>query len=84
MSINKEIQPQNTLIKMANEIAYNIAPTQTQEQVAKAMVDHLTRFWARSMKNEIINCLDIENHQLSETAELAIRMLKTNRENLLT
>ncbi len=69
-------QPWDALIKMANEIAGNIAPGKTQEQTADAMVQHLLRFWSRSMKTQIIACLEMDDKSLSATATQAIELLK--------
>lgn len=69
-------QPQDALIKMANEIANNIAPGQSQEHAASMMTDHIVRFWAISMKLQIIKCLETESDQLEPTATQAIKSLK--------
>ena len=64
------------LIKMANEIASNIAPGRSQKQAASMMTDHIVHFWAISMKLQIIECLQEENNQLEPTATQAIQSLK--------
>lgn len=69
-------QPWDALIKMANQIACNIAPGKNQEQAARAMADHLVRFWARSMKVQIIDCLEMKNNRLDPIAVDAIKLLK--------
>lgn len=74
-----QAKPWDSLIKMANEIASNIAPGQSQEQAVNAMADHLTRFWARSMKKQIIECLEMDDHGLQPTAVQAIQLLKESR-----
>ena len=76
MSELHNAQPQDALIKMANEIASNIAPGKSQEQAASMMADHIVRFWAKSMKLQIIECLETESEQLQPTATQAIRTLK--------
>ncbi len=76
MSELHKAQPQDALIKMANEIASNIAPGRSQEQAAIMMTDHIVRFWAISMKLQIIDCLETENNQLEPTATQAIQSLK--------
>jgi len=68
-------RPCDALIKMANEIASNIAPSQSQEKAAGMMADHLTHFWTRSMRTQIIDCLEMEDHQLNPTAIHAIKLL---------
>ena len=76
MNEQHRAQPEDALIKMANEIANNIAPGQSQEQAVSMMTDHIVRFWAISMKLKIIECLETENNQLEPTATQAIRSLK--------
>jgi len=69
-------QPEDALIKMANEIASNIAPGRSQQEAATLMTNHMVRFWAKSMKLQIIECLGKENNQLQPTATQAIESLK--------
>ena len=76
MSELHKAQANDALIKMANEIARNIAPGQSPEQAATLMAEHLVRFWAISMKLQIIKCLDTEKEQLDSTATEAIKALK--------
>ncbi|MDX2505308.1 MAG: formate dehydrogenase subunit delta [Gammaproteobacteria bacterium] len=76
MSKLNKAQASDALIKMANEIASNIAPGQSQEHAANLMADHIVRFWAISMKLQIIKCLEEENKQLDPTATQAITLLK--------
>ena len=80
MSSLHEAQPWDALVKMANEIAANIAPGKDPQQTAEAMVDHLTRFWSRSMKTQIIDCLEMDDNKLSPVAIEAIKLLKQTRE----
>lgn len=79
MSSLHDAQPWDALVKMANEIAANIAPGKDPEQTAQAMLNHLTRFWSRSMKTQIIDCLEVEDNQLEPTAVEAIKLLKQSR-----
>ncbi len=60
MSNLHDAKPWDALVKMANEIAANIAPGKNQQQTAEAMLNHLTRFWSRSMKAQIIDCLEMD------------------------
>jgi len=79
MSNLHDAQPCDALVKMANEIAANIAPGKNQQQTADAMLNHLTRFWSRSMKSQIIDHLEVEDNQLEPTAVEAIKLLKQSR-----
>lgn len=72
-------EPQDALIKMANEIAFNIAPGKDEKLVAKAVAKHINHFWARSMKEQIINVLETSDHELSPIAIKAIEELKEIR-----
>jgi hypothetical protein len=76
MSELHKAKPQDALIKMANEIASNIAPGRSQQEAATLMTDHIVRFWAMSMKLQIIDCLEAGNNQLEPTATQAIQSLK--------
>lgn len=75
-SEHHQAQAWEALVKMANEIASNVAPGQTQEQAAKAMANHIVRFWAKAMRTQLIDCLEMENNQLQPTALQGIELLK--------
>jgi hypothetical protein len=76
MSEPHNAQPEDALIKMANETACNIAPGRSQNEAASMMTDHIVRFWAISMKLQIIDCLEAGSKQLEPTATQAIQSLK--------
>ncbi len=76
MDSEQDVQAQDALIKMANQIACNLAPGKTQKEAADAMAEHLVRFWARSMKKQIIDCLEIKNNQLTPISVEAIKLLQ--------
>lgn len=76
MSELHKAEPRDALIKMANEIASNIAPGRSQDEAATMMTDHIIRFWAVSMKMQIIECLKTDSNQLEPTATQAIESLK--------
>lgn len=63
------------LIKMVNEIAANIDPTGGAETAATRTAEHLTRFWALRMRQDIIAYLDCGGEQLTPVARLAIEKL---------
>ena len=65
----------DTLIKMANQIAANnehFSPDDATDYVA----NHLRRFWARSMKQMIIDYVEQDGSQLSPVAKQAIEKPK--------
>ena len=76
MSEPHKAQPRDALIKMANEIASNIAPGRSQDEAATMMTDHIIRFWAVSMKLQIIDCLSTDSDRLEPAATQAIESLK--------
>lgn len=76
MSELHKAQPRDALIKMANEIASNIAPGRSQDEAATMMTDHIIRFWAVSMKLQIIECLNTDSERLQPAATQAIESLK--------
>ena len=76
MSDLHKAKPEDALIKMANEIASNIAPGRSQEEAATLMTKHIVRFWAMSMKLQIIECVNAGNTQLEPTAVQSIQSLK--------
>ena len=41
------------LVKMANQIALNMAANGTEEEVAEQIAQHLGKFWPPSMKNSV-------------------------------
>ena len=76
MSELHKAQPRDALIKMANEIASTIAPGRSQDEAATMMTDHIIRFWAVSMKLQIIECLNTDSDRLQPAATQAIESLK--------
>ncbi|MGR4070416.1 formate dehydrogenase subunit delta [Halomonas sp. LR3S48] len=62
----------DTLIHMANQIAINNAH---YGDAAERIHTHLKKFWARSMKRQIIDYLREDGSQLSPLARQAIERL---------
>lgn len=65
----------HALIEMVNQIASNITSGVSQEQTAKEVASHLGRFWSRSMKSDIIEYLNSDGSELSETSKAAVAIL---------
>lgn len=63
------------LIRMANQIAANIAPGSDEDRAAEQVSSHLRRFWARSMKAQIIAYAADDGSELSEVARRAVAQL---------
>ena len=67
----------DTLIHMANQIADNNSHYGTQEEAAERVAAHLKKFWARSMKQQIIGYLQDDGSQLTPLAQTAIARMQT-------
>ncbi len=76
MTDQHRAHPCDALVKMANEIASNIAPGLSHDEAVTAVADHLNRFWARSMKTQIYDCMNLENVHLQDAVIKALDVLK--------
>lgn len=65
------------LIRMANQIGAN-APTLNDEDAVDFVVQHLRKFWARSMKQQIAEYASAGGEDLSPIALAAVRKLSPN------
>lgn len=65
----------HALIEMINQIASNITSGKSQEQTANEVASHVSRFWSRSMKNEIVQYLNCDGSELSEASKAAVSIL---------
>jgi formate dehydrogenase subunit delta len=63
------------LIKMVNQIGDNIAIGEDETSTAPKVVEHLNRFWARPMKDKIIDYASTDGKRLNSVAKLAISKL---------
>lgn len=61
----------NNLIKMINQIADNIAIGDNEEVIASKVVRHISSFWARPMKDKIIDYAARDGEQLNAVARVA-------------
>lgn len=68
--MKNEIQ---TLIKMANQIAMNIGPINDVEKNAVNTADHISKFWARDMREQIC---DGQHDDLCPVAQMAIEKIR--------
>jgi formate dehydrogenase subunit delta len=62
------------LIHMVNQIAENNQHG-GEEKAASVTSVHMQKFWARSMKEDIIEYLKTDGSDLSDTAKVAVGML---------
>lgn len=65
-----------TLIHMANQIATNL---QSSNDAATGVRTHLEKFWARSMKERLIGCLDDTDCDLNPIARQAVEQMAEQR-----
>ena len=61
------------LIKMANQIAEHCAIGAAPEVAADKIADHITRFWAPSMKQRLKHHLDHDGNGVNDLAKTAFR-----------
>ena len=66
----------NNLIKMANHIADNIAIGESQAVTAPKVAAHLSSFWARPMKDKIIDYALDGGDNLNVVAKQAVLQLQ--------
>mgnify|MGYP000504155191 FL=1 len=64
-----------SLIKMANQIAANNTHIGDDAAEAKMVADHLRKFWARSMKQQITEYLESDGSELLPIAKKAIPLI---------
>ena len=67
---------QDHLIHMLNQISANHAHHDDQREAARAVANHVGRFWARSMKDKILGCSAAEQARLSPIALQSVALLK--------
>ncbi|OMH39484.1 formate dehydrogenase subunit delta [Motiliproteus sp. MSK22-1] len=78
MENSQHAEPSNKaapLIKMINEITANNLYHGDTDATAKAVATHLTKFWARSMKKDIIRYQLEDGSGLSAPSKRAVEML---------
>ncbi|WP_101759375.1 formate dehydrogenase subunit delta [Oceanicoccus sp. KOV_DT_Chl] len=69
------------LIKMANQIADNIAIGEEQSVAAGKVADHIQRFWARPMKQQLFEHCRANASGLNACAAAAIASLEQSDSN---
>jgi formate dehydrogenase subunit delta len=63
------------LIKMANQIAANFAYEKNKDKAARAVADHMGRFWSPLMKRQITICASAQREEFSSVALAAVNLL---------
>ena len=66
------------LIKMINQISTNLDHGD-KHKAAEAVVAHIKKFWARSMKQQMIEYADSDGSELNPVSSLAAAQLKELR-----
>lgn len=74
-------QQLNNLIKMLDQIIANNLHHGSDDKVADVAADHLHKFWARSMKQQIIDYASTAPSELSELSRMAIVKLAAMAES---
>lgn len=69
-------QQLDSLIKMINQISTNNQHHESNQLAAEAVASHLTKFWARSMKQEIIMYMKTGGEGLLPISRMAIELLQ--------
>ncbi|ARD46041.1 formate dehydrogenase subunit delta [Colwellia sp. PAMC 21821] len=64
-----------TLVSMLNQIADNNNYKKTDEETAKVVAEHVKKFWARSMKENILQYANSDGSALSPTIKLALALI---------
>ncbi|HEC72745.1 MAG TPA: formate dehydrogenase [Methylophaga aminisulfidivorans] len=73
MSLNQV----ETLVKMLNQITANNTAYETNE-AAERVANHITRFWARSMKEDLQEYVEAGGDDLSPVSEMAANIVINN------
>lgn len=74
-------QQLNNLIKMLDQIIANNLHHGDDDKVTDVAADHLQKFWARSMKQQVIAYASENPAGLSQLSRQAINKLAENWEN---
>jgi len=68
--------PEQQLIHMANQIATNNENHRTEEEAVVAVATHMKKFWARSMKQDIVDYLNSGGTDLHPISRLAVERMQ--------
>lgn len=69
-------QQVDSLIRMINQIAANNAHHDTDEQAAEAVAGHLNKFWALSMRKDLVQYAQNDGADLSPLSRMAATKLR--------
>ncbi|GGY77107.1 formate dehydrogenase subunit delta [Marinobacter zhanjiangensis] len=68
-------QQLRNLIRMINQISINNLHQGDENQAAEVVATHVKKFWARSMKQQIIDYAESDGTELSTVSRLAVKQL---------
>jgi len=69
-------QQLQNLIKMVNQISANNLHHGDEHQAATVVAGHLKKFWARSMKEQLVAYAAEDGEQLSPVSRLAVGQMR--------
>jgi len=63
------------VVDMANQIALNLLHGKEQQQCVVEISHHINRFWAPSMRTQLAQAANSDNHQLEAMVILALEKI---------
>lgn len=69
-------QQLQNMIKMINQIAANNLHYDSNDEAAGMVANHLSKFWAPSMRSQLIEYAAADGDRLSAVSRLAVRKLE--------
>ncbi len=70
----------DNLIKMANKIGYFFESMPDRDQSLEDIANHIKKFWAPSMRKQIIKSIDTNTNE--GMSKIVLDAIKTHRNNL--
>ncbi|NQY64424.1 MAG: formate dehydrogenase subunit delta [Alteromonadaceae bacterium] len=67
--------PSTNVVEMANQIAINLSHGKTQNQCVIDITSHIQRFWAPSMRQQLIKAVAEGELEIHELVAIAITQL---------
>ena len=67
--------PSSNIVSMANQIAINLAYGKTDNQCVIDITSHIQRFWAPSMRQQLISAVEQGEHEIHELVLIAVTKL---------
>lgn len=67
------------VVDMANQIALNLLHGKEQQQCVTEISHHINRFWAPSMRAQLVEAASNDNYQLEDMVILALKKIKNDQ-----